>query len=167
MIVGFTIVCAIYINKCCDLPIGVNVSLAQSKYSVAENSKTLMVDITMNVTASEDVEVDVIFSNGSAKGEVEKYKYCQYTIVFHTAGEDYTSLTSHVSISAGSTSSSFSIDITNDLIQEDNETFNIEIKLLPNCVSLLLGISSSTVTIIDNDGNYNHHLFFTYHSTVL
>ena len=73
--------------------------------------------------------------------------------ILYTAGKDYTSLTSQVSIYAGSKTSSFSIGITDDLIQEDNETFNIEIKLLPNCFSSLLGISSSTVTIIDNDGN--------------
>ena len=60
----------------------------------------------------------------------------------------------NVTISAGSTSSSFSIDIINDMIQEDNETFNIAIRLLPSCLSLSLGTSSSTVMIIDDDGNY-------------
>ena len=56
----------------------------------------------------------------------------------------------NVTISAGSTSSSFSIDIINDMIQEDNETFNITIRLLPSCLSL--GTSSSTVIIIDDEG---------------
>ena len=58
-------------------------------------------------------------------------------------------------ISAGSTSSSFDVDIFNDMIQEDNETFNIAIRLLPSCLSLSLDTSSSTVTIIDNDGTDN------------
>ena len=70
-----------------------------------------------------------------------------------------TALVSNVIISAGSRSSSFSIDIVNDMIQEDNETFNIAIRLLPSCLSLSLGTSSSTVTIIDNDGtNINMYI---------
>ena len=67
-----------------------------------------------------------------------------------------TALVFNVTISAGSTSSSFSVDIINDMIQEDNETFNITIRLLPTCLSLTLGTSSSTVAITDNDGNSNN-----------
>ena len=62
----------------------------------------------------------------------------------------------NVTISAGSLSLSFDVDIINDMIQEDNETFNIAIRLLPSCLSLSLGTSSSTVTIIDNDGTNNN-----------
>ena len=62
----------------------------------------------------------------------------------------------NVTISAGLNSSSFSIDIINDMIQEDNETFNITIRLLPSCLSLSLGNSSSTVMIIDDDGIYSN-----------
>ena len=70
-----------------------------------------------------------------------------------------TALVFNVTISAGSTSSLFSIDIINDMIQEDNETFNIAIRLLPSCLSLSLGNSSSTVMIIDNEGtHYNYKL---------
>ena len=79
--------------------------------------------------------------------------------IHYVAGVDFTMssvLVFNVNISAGSTSSSFSIDIINDMIQEDNETFNITIRLLPNCLSLSLGISSSTVTIIDDEGMYLH-----------
>ena len=65
-----------------------------------------------------------------------------------------TALVFNVTFSAGSRSSSFSIDIINDMIQEDNETFNIAIRLLPSCLSLSLGTSSSTVTIIDDEGMY-------------
>ena len=77
----------------------------------------------------------------------------------YTAGVDYAMSTASVfntTISAGSTSSSFSVDIIDDMIQEDNETFNIAIRLLPSCLSLTLGTSSSTVTIIDNDGTSNN-----------
>ena len=74
----------------------------------------------------------------------------------YTAGIDYavsTPLVFNVTITAGSTSSSFSIDILNDVIEEKNETFNISIRV-PSCSSLSLGTSSSIVTIIDNDGMY-------------
>ena len=77
--------------------------------------------------------------------------------IHYLAGVDYamsSALVFNVTISARSTSSSFSIDIINDMIQEDNETFNIAIRLLPSCLTLSLGISSSTVMIIDDDGNY-------------
>ena len=70
-----------------------------------------------------------------------------------------TALVFNVTISAGSVSSSFSIDIINDMIQEDNETFNIAIRLLPSCLSLSLGTSSSTVMIIDNDGIYSNKCY--------
>ena len=97
--------------------------------------------------------------------------------IHYVAGVDYamsTALVFNVTISAGSTSSSFSIDIINDMIQEDNETFNITIRLLPNCLSLSLRTSSSTVMIIDDDGIYIHILIYTimvdtyyYHSLVI
>ena len=58
----------------------------------------------------------------------------------------------NVTISAGVISSSFNINIIDDVIREDNETFNITIRLLPSCLSLSLNISSSTVNIIDDDG---------------
>ena len=67
-----------------------------------------------------------------------------------------TPLMFNVTITAGSSSESFDVDIFNDMIQEGNETFNIAIRLLPNCLSLSLGTSSSTVTIIDNDGTNNN-----------
>ena len=54
-------------------------------------------------------------------------------------------------ISAGSRSSLFDVNIFNDMILEDNETFNIAIRLLPSCLSLSLDTSASTVTITDND----------------
>ena len=82
-----------------------------------------------------------------------------YSLILYTAGIDYAMSTApvfNITITAGSTSSSFIVDIIDDMIQEGNKTFNIAIKLLPSCLSLSLGTSSSTVTIIDNDGNNNN-----------
>ena len=72
----------------------------------------------------------------------------------YTVGMDYnvTASVFNVTIPAGETSSSFDIDIIDDMTLEDEETFIITIALLPSCLSLYLDISSSTITIIDNDG---------------
>ena len=69
-------------------------------------------------------------------------------------GMDYnvTASVFNVTISAGATSSSFNIDIIDDVTHEDNETFNVTIRLLPSYLSLSTNISSSTIMIIDNDG---------------
>ena len=80
-------------------------------------------------------------------------------VILYTAEVDYamsSELVFNVTISTGSTLSSISVDIINDMIQEDNETFSIAIRLLPSCLLLSLGTSSSTVTIIDNDGTHNN-----------
>ena len=57
----------------------------------------------------------------------------------------------NVTISAGATSTSFDIDITDDVIHEDNETFNVAIRLLPSNLSVSLCVSSSIIRITDND----------------
>ena len=77
----------------------------------------------------------------------------------YTAGVDYRLATENVfnvTISTGSTS--LKINIIDDKIQETNETFSIDISLLSTCLPLVLGTSSSTVTIIDNDGTNNNML---------
>ena len=77
-----------------------------------------------------------------------------------SAGMDYnvTASVFNVTITAGAISSSFNINIIDDVTHEDIETFNIAIRILPSCLSLSLGISSSTINIVDNDGTYvtNH-----------
>ena len=78
-------------------------------------------------------------------------------LCIYTAGMDYnvTASVFNVTISAGTTSSSINVDIIDDITYEDIESFNIDITLLPSCLSLSLGISTSTVTIIDDDdGKY-------------
>ena len=71
----------------------------------------------------------------------------------YIAGMDYnvTASVCNMTISAGTTSTSFDIDITNDIVYEDSETFIVAIRLLPNNLSLSLCITSSIVRIVDND----------------
>ena len=73
--------------------------------------------------------------------------------MFNTAGMDYNVTASlfNVTISAGATSTLFDIDITDDVIHEDNETFNVAIRLLPSSLSVSLCVSSSIIWITDND----------------
>ena len=134
--------------------VAAKVSINQSQYLVMENAGTLSGSIMMDKVASENVTVQVAFGNGSAKGNIWCNSHNDNDL-WYTAREDYANSTSqvfNVTISAGSTSSLFSIDIVNDMIQESNETFNITIKLFTSCLSISLGNSSARVTIIDDDG---------------
>ena len=72
---------------------------------------------------------------------------------------DYANWTSplfNVTILAGTTSSLFTVDIIDDMIQEDNETFNIAIKFFPSCLPLKNDIVQSTVMIINSKGKCVH-----------
>ena len=67
---------------------------------------------------------------------------------------------SNVTISARSLLTEFSVDISDGMIQKGNE------RLLPSCLSLSLGTtSSSTVIIIDNDGTNNNMYTRTFEGT--
>ena len=150
-----------------DLRIGATVSLNQLQYSVKE-SNNFSGNITLSKVAVENVTVEVIITDGSAHGNVEQLLPIKLMIfVLHTAGVDYIStIKFNVNISAGSKSSLFTIYTIDDMIQEDNETFNITIKLLPSCLLLSLGTSSSTVMIIDDDGN-NDNMFIHWYMLLL
>ena len=73
-----------------------------------------------------------------------------------TAGMDYnvTAPVFNMTISAGAISSSFNIDIIDDVLHEDIEIFTVAIRLIESCLSLSLDISSSIVRILDSDGTY-------------
>ena len=60
-----------------------------------------------------------------------------------------------VTIPAGNvTNASFEVQINNDNILEQNETFGLAINLssLPDCITHA-GLHQTTVTIVDDDGN--------------
>ena len=140
--------------------VGATVSLNKSQYSVQE-SDNFSGNITLSRAAVKNVIVEVTITSGSAYGNVEQLLPIKLMIfVLYIAGTDYTStaLKFNITIFAGSKSSSFSVDIIDDMIQEGNETFNITIRLLPSCLLLSLGTLSSTVMIIDNDGNNDNVL---------
>ena len=83
-----------------------------------------------------------------------------------TGGEDYNvTQQSLLVIPAGLTSSLYSVDIINDMIHEDDETFDITITLMTTCLSISVDNNSTTVTIINHGGkcdilnNYNCDCF--------
>ena len=71
-----------------------------------------------------------------------------------TGGEDYTVAQQSVVIPALSTSSSYHINIINDMIHEDDEIFRINITLSTACLSIRPDERSSlaSVTILDDEG---------------
>ena len=81
-------------------------------------------------------------------------------MVLTGAGVDYNSGPYVVTFPAGVTHVSFDVPITNDIIMEGDENFNLIIESL----SLLTGVSVSnpaqtTVTIVDDDGNVTYVYF--------
>ena len=70
-----------------------------------------------------------------------------------TGGEDYNVIQqSLLVIPAGLTSSLYSVVIINDMIHEDNETFDITITLMTTCLSISVDRNIATVTILDDEG---------------
>ena len=62
----------------------------------------------------------------------------------------------NVTITAGMTSSSFDVDIIDNMIQDRNKTFTISIRLISTCLLVTIGSDTTTVTIIDDEGIYNY-----------
>ena len=64
----------------------------------------------------------------------------------------------NVTITAGMTSSSFDVDIIDNIRQDGDKTFNISIRLLSTCLPVTIGSDTTTVTIIDDEGvKFNAH----------
>src|SRR5205807_1195388 len=84
----------------------------------------------LSTASGKTVTVDYATSNGSA------------------SSSDYTSASGTLSIAPGATSGTFSVPITNDSLDEDDETVNLT---LSNPSNASLGTSSATLTLTDDD----------------
>ena len=76
------------------------------------------------------------------------------------AGSDYgqtgvpSPLTPSVTIPSEQLSVSFSVNIIDDSVQEENETFSLAVDLQSSCLPVTInGDHSFTITIIDDEGN--------------
>src|SRR6185295_14698124 len=65
-------------------------------------------------------------------------------------GSDYTGTNGTLSFAAGETSKTITVDVTEDDVQEGNETFRL---VLSNPVDATIGTGTNTVTITDNDAS--------------
>ena len=61
----------------------------------------------------------------------------------------------NVTITAGMTSSSFDVDIIDNMIQDGNRTFNVSIRLISTCLPVTINSDTTTVTITDDEGRNN------------
>src|SRR5262249_55065376 len=66
------------------------------------------------------------------------------------AGSDYTATNGTLNFAAGETTNTIDVDITDNLVQESTETFQVR---LANASNTSIGTGTNTVTITDNDGS--------------
>ena len=59
-----------------------------------------------------------------------------------------------MTITAGMTSSSFDVDIIDNMIQDGDKVFTITIRLI-TCLRVTINSDTTTVTITDDEGSYN------------
>ena len=80
------------------------------------------------------------------------------TLYYSTAGIDYgisSPPVHNVTITAGMTSSSFDVDIIDNMIQDGDKMFTITIRLISTCLPVNINSDTTTVTIIDDEGSYS------------
>ncbi len=99
--------------------------------SATDESNALSIAVSLSTTSGQNVFFDYASSNGTA-----------------VAGVDYTAVSGTGTILAGQTSTNISVPVTNDTIDEGNETLTLTIS---NPVSATLGTASNTGTINDDD----------------
>jgi|GEM_PF-798568 len=108
------------------------IQFSTSTFTVGEASGLATITATLNTSSELPVTVSYATSNGTA-----------------TAGSDYTHLSSALTFSPGETSKSFTIPITVDTLDENNESVNLALSSPTNAT---LGTpNSATLTIIDDD----------------
>lgn len=107
-------------------------ALSIANLTVNENVGTATVTVSLSAASGKSVAFDWASANGTA-----------------LAGSDYTASSGTAkTIAAGATSTTLSIPITNDTMDEADETLTVSIS---NAVNSTIATSSATVTITDND----------------
>ena len=105
--------------------------LTISDVQVGEGDGTAVVEVTLTPVSVETVKVNYATANATA-----------------TAGEDYTATNGTLTFDPGVTSRDFSVLITEDPADEDDETFAVT---LSNPVNATIGDATGEVTIGDDD----------------
>ncbi len=106
---------------------------SQSNYTVNENGGSITVTVDRTLGADRSISVDFATSDGTA-----------------IAGQDYTSTSGTLTFAQGVTSRTFTIPITNDVLDEASETINLTLSDPTN--GAILGTrQTATLTITDDD----------------
>ena len=58
----------------------------------------------------------------------------------------------NVTISNGMTSSSFDVDIIDNMVQDFHKMFSIILRLIPTCLPITVKSNTSNMTITDDEG---------------
>lgn len=112
------------------------VAFNAATYSVNEDSESAPIIVTLSGPSGQTVSVDYATGNGTA-----------------IAGSDYTATSGTLSFDPNQTSQTFSVPITNDSLDEPDETVNLT---LSSPVNATLGPPvHATLTIVDNDPTCN------------
>lgn len=113
-----------------------NVQFSRSNYDVNEGDDFATISVVLSRPVGELVSINYATSDGTA-----------------TAGADYTARNNTLTFPSGVITRTFTVPITDDLIDENNETVNLSLSSPQPSAALNLGPrSSSILNIIDNDG---------------
>lgn len=113
-------------------PVVPAVQFSSATYSVGEAGPTATIGVELTAAADSDVTVSYASSDGTA-----------------TAGSDYTATSGTLTIPKGSTTGSFTVPITQDSLDEPDETVNLALSAPTGAV--LGSPSSAVLTIVDDD----------------
>lgn len=109
------------------------VSFGAATYSVNEGAGSASIAVDLSAPSGRLVEVDCATSDGTA-----------------TAGSDYTASSATIYFYPGDTSRGFAVPITEDGVDEANETVRLTLSDASNAT--IGGTNPATLTIVDNDG---------------
>ena len=72
----------------------------------------------------------------------------------------------NVTITAGMTSSSFDVDIIDNMIQDGDKMFIITIRLISTCLRVIINSDTTTVTIVDDEGmqSGNFYIYINFYT---
>jgi hypothetical protein len=108
------------------------VQFSSGTYSVNEDGGTATITVTLSAAYPETVSVQYASSDGTAR-----------------AGSDYTATGGTLTFSTGQTSRTFTVPITDDALDETNETISLALSAPANAT--LGAPSTATLTIVDDD----------------
>ena len=122
-----------------------------------ESSGSFSMEFRLNSQASQDVTIMITIMDIGNNSNVFTLCYQSAIPFIYLAGllRDSSSLaSSSVTIPSGGLFVSYSVDIIDDTVQEENETFSLTVDLQPSCLPVSInGDQSFTITIIDDEGN--------------